>query len=233
MTPPAHSDDLQPDELTPPGFGDDLKFDEHLIDTRARIARRSRSPGKQGSDAIAPGELPPPAHGVAAIAPDEPTPSAHGVAVAAPDENSKVDWSRAITTLMAASSDLKTQQALARKAGMAQSTIGRILRECVDPQSENLVRIARAFGLSLAELATVAQEGKPATEQTDISNLVERSTRVALTPTELPAPVDKAARLERASRRIEIKLANGHSVVLREKVGTKTLSRVLDVLVRL
>jgi transposase len=56
------------------------------------------------------------------------------------------------------------------------------------------------------------------------------------TPTVLPtkpaAPVGKAARLERASKLIEIKLANGHSVVLRGRVDTKTLGRVLDVLVR-
>jgi transposase len=56
------------------------------------------------------------------------------------------------------------------------------------------------------------------------------------TPTVLPtkpvAPVGKAARLERASKLIEIKLANGHSVVLRGRVDTKTLSRVLDLLVR-
>jgi transposase-like protein len=56
------------------------------------------------------------------------------------------------------------------------------------------------------------------------------------TPTVLPikpaAQVGKAARLERAAKLIEIKLANGHSVVLRGRVDAKTLSRVLDVLVR-
>lgn len=56
------------------------------------------------------------------------------------------------------------------------------------------------------------------------------------TPTVLPirpaAQVGKSARPERASKLIEIKLANGHSVVLRGRVDAKTLSRVLDVLVR-
>lgn len=56
------------------------------------------------------------------------------------------------------------------------------------------------------------------------------------TPTVLPTkpsgPVGKAARQERASKSIEIKLVNGHSVVLRGRVDAKTLSRVLDVLVR-
>jgi transposase-like protein len=56
------------------------------------------------------------------------------------------------------------------------------------------------------------------------------------TPTVLPteraraaAPRDKA---ERASRLIEIKLANGHSIVLHGRVNTAALSRVIDLLVQ-
>jgi transposase-like protein len=56
------------------------------------------------------------------------------------------------------------------------------------------------------------------------------------TPTVLPikptVQVGKAARPERASKLIEIKLANGHSVVLRGRVDARSLARVLDVLVR-
>jgi transposase len=56
------------------------------------------------------------------------------------------------------------------------------------------------------------------------------------TPTVVPnkpaAPAGKTSRLERTSRLIEIKLANGHGVVLRGRVDSKTLSRVLDMLVR-
>ena len=56
------------------------------------------------------------------------------------------------------------------------------------------------------------------------------------TPTVLPikpaTQVDKVARSERSSKLIEIRLANGHSVVLRGRVDAKTLARVLDVLVR-
>jgi transcriptional regulator with XRE-family HTH domain len=212
------SDVVEPDDLTPPGYGDDLKFDEDLISTRDRVARRNGFTPLAQSDVVERDEL------VTQPASSDPV-ERH--------ETSAVNWPRALTTLMAASSDLKTQQALARKSGVAQSTIGRILLGRVDPQSENLVRIARAFGLSLAGLAALAQEGQPATEPNDIPKLSERSTREALTPTGRLAPVDKVARLERTSRLIKIKLANGHSVVLREKVGTKTLSRVLDVLVRL
>jgi transposase len=56
------------------------------------------------------------------------------------------------------------------------------------------------------------------------------------TPTVLPiksaTQVDRSARSERSSKLIEIRLANGHSVVLRGRVDTKTLARVLAVLVR-
>jgi transposase-like protein len=61
------------------------------------------------------------------------------------------------------------------------------------------------------------------------------SVRVS-TPTVLPIKpamhVGKAARPERTSKLIEIRLANGHSVVLRGRVDAKTLARVLGVLVR-
>jgi len=56
------------------------------------------------------------------------------------------------------------------------------------------------------------------------------------TPTVLPtkpaAPAEKVTRRERTSRQIEIKLSNGHSVVLRGRVDSKTLARVLDMLAR-
>ena len=93
---------------------------------------------------------------------------------------SRVDWSRAVTTVMALNKDLKTQTDIAKKSGVAQTTIGRILRREVDPQSGNLELIAKAFSLSLAELAEMGQEGEPATDPTDLLKLFERSRRVAL-----------------------------------------------------
>lgn len=81
---------------------------------------------------------------------------------------------------MASNKDIKTQTALARKSGVAQSTIGRILRGEVNPQAVNLERIATAFRMSLAELAHMGQEGEPGAESTDDLKSVERSTRVAL-----------------------------------------------------
>lgn len=58
---------------------------------------------------------------------------------------------------MLASRHLRTQTALARKSGVTQSTIGRLLRGEVSPQSENLERIALAFGMAYSELASLAE----------------------------------------------------------------------------
>jgi len=73
----------------------------------------------------------------------------------------KPEWSRAIRGLMASSRYLKTQTALARKSGVTQSTIGRILRAEVNPQSENLERLAMSFGLSYSALAAIAEGDEP------------------------------------------------------------------------
>ncbi len=93
---------------------------------------------------------------------------------------STVDWTRAVAKVMASSKDLKTQTALAKKSGVAQSTIGRILRGEVNPQSGNLERIAKAFSVSLAKLAEMGQEYGPPGEPTDDLKSVETSARVAL-----------------------------------------------------
>jgi phage repressor protein C with HTH and peptisase S24 domain len=61
---------------------------------------------------------------------------------------------------MASSRHLRTQTALARKSGVTQSTIGRILRGEVDPQSDNLERLALSFGMSYSTLAAIAEGGE-------------------------------------------------------------------------
>lgn len=91
-----------------------------------------------------------------------------------------VDWSRAVAKAMSIRKDLNTQGALAKRSGVAQSTIGRILRGEVNPQSGNLELIARTFGLSLSQLAEMAQEGELATEPIDTVIRGERSSLVAL-----------------------------------------------------
>src|SRR5882757_585932 len=53
---------------------------------------------------------------------------------------------------MAASRDCKTQSDLGRKSGVAQSTIGRILRGAINPQTATLERIAKALGIPVAAL---------------------------------------------------------------------------------
>jgi SOS-response transcriptional repressor LexA len=95
---------------------------------------------------------------------------------------SSVDWARAVAKVMASNKDLKTQTALARRSGVAQSTIGRILRGEVNPQSVNLERIAKAFGMSLAKLAEMGQGDRTVAESTGDLGSVERTARVALIP---------------------------------------------------
>lgn len=53
-------------------------------------------------------------------------------------------------------------------------------------------------------------------------------------PTERARPIStaRAAQAEHASKLIEIRLANGHSVVLYGELRTKALARVIDLLVR-
>jgi len=93
---------------------------------------------------------------------------------------SGIDWARAVAMGMASNRDLRTQTALARRSGVAQSTIGRILRGEVNPQSVNLERIAKAFSMSLAKLAELGQGDLPIGKSFDDLKSVERISRVAL-----------------------------------------------------
>ena len=82
--------------------------------------------------------------------------------------------------VMASTKNLRTQTALARRSGVAQSTIGRILRGEVNPQSVNLERIATVLGVSLAKLAEMGEEGKSAVESAIEAKAVEIAERVRL-----------------------------------------------------
>jgi SOS-response transcriptional repressor LexA len=53
---------------------------------------------------------------------------------------------------MASSSDLQSQAAVAEKAGVSQTTVSRLLRGEVDPQSETQRRVAAALGINIAPL---------------------------------------------------------------------------------
>ena len=54
---------------------------------------------------------------------------------------------------MASSRDCKTQGTLARKSGVGQTTIGRILRGEVNPQTATVTFLATALGMQLKTLA--------------------------------------------------------------------------------
>ena len=66
----------------------------------------------------------------------------------APDQN----VGRNIATLMASNVALSSQPALAKKTGVAQSTIGRILRGESNASGEVLKNIAAAFGIEVGGL---------------------------------------------------------------------------------
>lgn len=57
-----------------------------------------------------------------------------------------------LRALMSASRSLTSQAQVAQKSGVAQSTIGRILREEVDARSDNLDAIGRSFGVRGSDL---------------------------------------------------------------------------------
>ena len=63
--------------------------------------------------------------------------------------------------------DCKTQDALAKRSGVAQTTIGRILRGEVNPQTDTMTYLATALGIPLETLAAAA-EGEKAAEQLDV-----------------------------------------------------------------
>jgi len=75
---------------------------------------------------------------------------------------------RLLAKAMEASRDCKTQSDLEKKSGVAQSTIGRILRGEVNPQTATLERIAKALGIPVAMLL----EESPAVE---FENRLERT----------------------------------------------------------
>ncbi len=78
------------------------------------------------------------------------------------------EWGRILAAHMASSKDLRTQTALARKSGVAQSTIGRILRGEVNPQTGTMTFLSEALRIPLNTL--VAGE-KPA-ERREVVNAV-------------------------------------------------------------
>ena len=66
---------------------------------------------------------------------------------------------------MGSSNDLQTQEAVAEKAGVSQTTVSRLLRGKGDPQSGTLRRVADALGINLAPLLEKAGEAQVSNDQ--------------------------------------------------------------------
>jgi transcriptional regulator with XRE-family HTH domain len=69
-------------------------------------------------------------------------------------KNPRPDIGRRVAELMEASTDLKTQQALEKRAGVSQATIGRILRGEVCPGVDVAEKLADALGSTIEWIAT-------------------------------------------------------------------------------
>lgn len=69
-------------------------------------------------------------------------------------------WDQVLARAMASSRYYKTQAALAKKSGVAQATIGRILRGEVNAQISTMTFLAEALGIPLGTLAAAAEDEK-------------------------------------------------------------------------
>lgn len=81
---------------------------------------------------------------------------------------------------MAASEDCKTQIALGRKARVSQSTVGRLLKGLVSSQSDTLVDICRAVGISVSELLGEKPENERERAEGDAGETAAKANRVPL-----------------------------------------------------
>jgi transposase len=76
---------------------------------------------------------------------------------------------------------------------------------------------------------------KPLAAKGDAKMLPVKVSTPTVVPTERAAravPSQSSAQSKQASRLIEIRLSNGHSIVVRGRVDTQALSRVIDLLVQ-
>ena len=83
--------------------------------------------------------------------------------------------------VMASSRDCKTQGALARKSGVAQSTIGRILRGETSPQIDTLTFLARALRVPIKTFAGIVDDEKCANKPSGSLESAERLDAVKIT----------------------------------------------------
>lgn len=86
--------------------------------------------------------------------------------------NIRAILSNNLATLMRDSKTLHTQAALAKKAGIAQSHIGRMLRLESDPTTEKVDAVAKAFGISASDLLDASFHVRKAPELAALSRTV-------------------------------------------------------------
>jgi transcriptional regulator with XRE-family HTH domain len=91
------------------------------------------------------------------------------------------EWGRALARLMASSRDCKTQGALAWKSGVAQSTIGRIVRGETSPRTGTLTFLARALRVPLKTFVAIADDEKSPNKPSDSLESAEQFNAVKMT----------------------------------------------------
>lgn len=101
-----------------------------------------------------------------------------------------------LATLMEGNPLLSSQSALARKSGVAQTTIGYMLRPHAhtgSPKLDNIDRIAAAFGISVSELFSTRR-----TDQGKVQRTETTSTSSPVTSPRATSILQRLADLERA-----------------------------------
>lgn len=96
----------------------------------------------------------------------------------APDEN----VGKNIAALMAVSTSLNSQPALAARTGVAQSTIGRILRNEVNASADTIHKIGQAFDTDVAALFMEHDRFMQLLQQSERPPRVDRSDRQPVKP---------------------------------------------------
>jgi transcriptional regulator with XRE-family HTH domain len=73
----------------------------------------------------------------------------------------QTEIARVLARLMAESRDCQSQSDLARRSGVSQSSVGRILRDETSPHANTLAFIADALGIKLSKFYALVEGEKP------------------------------------------------------------------------
>lgn len=105
------------------------------------------------------------------------------------------DIGHRVAALMRASDDCKTQEALAKKSGVAQSTIGRILLGETNPSIGVVQKLATALGSTVEYLTTGNGPRSPALPSDDVKTQSGRASQYARTDPDMLVAADEELRL--------------------------------------